>query len=278
MGKLRFVALSLAIAACGSDDRNGPADASIDAKVLPPDAKVWMDAPPGPTYDLACYGMTPGTTVGDPIVVNGVAGEADQSGSISGLMGITIDFFKVGAATSAKTVMSGANGAYTSGDITGGVAIDHIRGGLTGYRTTYVYLPQPIRETLAGTVPLPLVSPTTFNLVNMFAGPQMDDVNGALLVTVTDCNIGMPQLIDGATLHVQQNGQDVGEVFDVGQFIAQAAGTFFVLNVPDGETEVWATYDNKTFPTRTVGAFKQPTGTDTEGTISVVVVPPGPVY
>ena len=55
MGKLRFVALSLAIAACGSDKAT-PADAAIDSP-RPIDAKVWMDAPPGPTYDLACYGI-----------------------------------------------------------------------------------------------------------------------------------------------------------------------------------------------------------------------------
>jgi hypothetical protein len=277
MGKLRFVALSLAIAACGSDDRNGPADASIDAKVVMPDAKVFMDAPP-PTYDLNCYGMTAGTTVGDPIVVMGTAGEINpQTQTISGKVGVTVDLFKVGSTTSAKTVTSGAMGAYTSGDITGGVAIDHLRGAFTDYRTTYLYPPQPIRMTLTGNVPVPLVSNGAFETIEMYAGKQ-DETKGALLVTVTDCNIADPQLIDGATLHVQQDDADVGDVFDIGQFLPQAAGTYFVMNVPAGDIEVWAEFDGKTFPKRTVGSFAKPDTANAEGTITVTAIPPGPVY
>lgn len=279
MGKLRFVALCLALAACGNDDRNGPVDASIDAKVIPPpDAKVFMDAPP-PTYDFACYGMTPGTTVGDPIVVSGTAGEADQSGNVSGLQGITVDFYKVGANTSAKTVTSDATGAYTSGNLTGGVAVDHLRGSLATYRTTYLYPPQPIRMTLPADIPLPLVSSSNFDLLaGIVNASQEDTANGALLVTVTDCDIANPTLVDGATLHVQQNGQDVGDIKDVGALLGGGGGTFFVFNVPDGATQVWATYDGKTFPTRTVGAFKKPNGNGTEGTMTITVIPPGPVY
>ena len=278
MGKLRFVALSLAIAACGSDDRNGPADASIDAKVITPDAKVFMDAPP-PTYDLACYGATPGTTVGDPIVVSGTAGAVTQNGTVNGMQGITVDFFKVNANTSAKTVTSGAAGAYTSGDLTGAVAIDHLRGSLASYRTTYLYPPQPIRMTLPADIPLPLVSQSNFELILGFAGADQDDtMYGALLVTVTDCNIADPQLIDGAELHVQQNGQDVGDIKDVGSLLGGGGGTFFVLNVPDGDVEVWATYDGKTFPKRTVASHKQTNGQTPVGSLTVTVVPPGPVY
>jgi hypothetical protein len=282
MGKLRFVALCLAIAACGSDDRNGPADASIDAKVLPPDAKVWMDAPPGPTYDLACYGMTPGTTVGDPIVLSGTAGSADQSGQISGLPGIEIEIYKDGSATAAKTVTSTAGGAFTSGDLTGGVAIDHLRATLPNamanmpseYRTTYLYPPQQFRATLDG-IPVPIVNAEQFDQIGAI-GNQDDAMYGAMLVTVTDCNIAQPQLIDGATLHVQKNGQEVGDPFELTPL--GAPGTFFVFNVPDGDVDVWATYDGKTFPTRTVAAHKKPSGATGVGTITVTVVPPGPVY
>jgi hypothetical protein len=282
MGKLRFVALSLAIAACGSDDRNGPADASIDAKVVSPDAKVWMDAPPGPDYDLTCFGMTPGTTVGEPIVLSGTAGSADQSGNISGLEGIEIQIFKAGASTATKTVTSTAGGAFTSGYLTGGVAIDHFRATLPNatpntpseYRTTYLYPPQPFRMTLDG-IPVPIVNAAQFDQIAAI-GNQDDDMYGAMLVTVTDCNIAQPQLIDGATLHVQKNGQEVGDPFDLAQI--GAAGTFFVFNVPDGDVDVFATYDGKTFPTRTVTAYKKPAGPTGVGTITVTVVPPGPVY
>lgn len=276
MGKLRFVALSLAMAACGSDHAAVP-DASIDAPKTP-DAKVWNDAPPGPTYDLACYGMTPGTTVGDPIVVSGTAGQLNpQTQSISGLEGVAVDIFKVGVPTAAKSVTSGTMGAYTSGDITGGVAIDHLRGALATYRTTYLYPPQPIRMTVPGDVPLPLISNAAFDTIQMYAGTQ-NETKGAFLITVTDCAIANPQLIDGATLHVQQNNADVGDVFDVGQFLPQAAGVYFVMNVPVGDTQVWADYNGKTFPKRTVGSFAKPNGANAEGTITVTAIPPGPVY
>lgn len=275
MGKFRFVAFSLALAACGSDKAT-PVDAAIDSP-RPIDAKVWFDAPPV-NYDLDCYGMTPGTTVGDPIVVTGTAGSAATDGTISGLAGITIDFYKVGSNTSAKTVTSTTGGAYTSGDLTGAVAIDHLRGQLTGYRTSYLYPPQPIRTTLNGGIPLPLISESQFNQIGAL-GDQDDTMYGAMLVTVTDCNIGMPQLIADAVLHVQEDGQDVGTAFPLGQFIPEAAGTFFVFNVPDNvDIEVWATYDGKTFPKRTVRAFKQSNGATPVGTITATAIPPGPVY
>lgn len=284
MGKLRFVALCLAVAACGSDDRNGPADASVDAKVLPPDAKVFMDAPPGPDYDFTCYGATPGTTVEDPLVLSGTAGSADMSGNIAGLEGIEIDFYKAGSATSLKQVTSTAGGAYTSGNLTGGDAVDYLRATLpkvennvpkpSDYRITYVYPPQPFRATLAG-IPVPLINSDQFDQIGAI-GNQDDATNGAMLVTVTDCNIAMPQLISGATLHVQKGGQEVGDPFEL--TMLGAPGTFFVFNTPDGEVEVWAEYDGKTTPKRTVAAHKETTGPTARGSITVAVIPPGPVY
>lgn len=273
MGKLRFVALCLAFTACGSDKAT-PVDAAIDSP-RPIDAKVFMDAPPV-MYNFACYGMTPGTTVGDPIVVSGSAGAVSTSAGIDPLPDVAIDFYKVGSTTSAASTTSNAQGEYTSGNLTGGVAVDYIRGALAAHRTTYLFPPQPIRMTLPGDVPVPLVSNQLFGMVSLLT--TQDENKGALLVTVTDCSISMPKLIDGATLHVQQNNLDVGEPFDVGQFLPEAAGTFFVFNVPEGVTQVWATYDGKTFPTRTVRAFKKPAGANAEGTISVTVMPPGPVY
>src|SRR6478609_9590916 len=93
MRKLRFVALSLAIAACGSDKAT-PSDAAIDApKVI--DAKVWNDAPPGPTYDLSCYNVTPGTTVDASITVTGQTAELGMGGSTP-VGNIEVSVWKVG--------------------------------------------------------------------------------------------------------------------------------------------------------------------------------------
>jgi hypothetical protein len=105
---------------------------------------------------------------------------------------------------------------------------------------------------------------------------QDDTANGALTVAVTDCSLTNPMPIDGATLKVQQGGQDVGTVFDLGALAAQAAGTFFVFNVPDGPTQLIVSFDNMTFPTRTVVAHKKPMGMNTEGTLTATIVRPGP--
>jgi hypothetical protein len=50
-----------------------------------------------------------------------------------------------------------------------------------------------------------------------------------------------------------------------------------VLNVPDGATEVSASYNGMTFPTHTVVAHKKPNGGGAMGTITATAVPPGPI-
>src|SRR5690349_7283311 len=92
MGFVRgcFGAGVLALVACGSD--NATPDASIDAV---PDAKVWDDAPPGPTYDLSCSGNSAPTTATAQITLSGVvtnAGVADNP-----VEGATVKACKAGA-------------------------------------------------------------------------------------------------------------------------------------------------------------------------------------
>src|ERR1043165_6452255 len=98
MGNLRFAAAILFVAACGSDHGAMPDAKMADAAKMI-DAKVFMDAPP-PTYDLSCYGMTPGTTVDTAITVTGTVGELSQSG-LSGLSGFGVAAYKVGSNTAA---------------------------------------------------------------------------------------------------------------------------------------------------------------------------------
>src|SRR5262245_64688298 len=109
MGNLRscFAVALLALAACGSN--NEKVDAPIIVIDAPPDAKVWMDAPPGPMYDLSCLGGTPPTTAADPITIGG----STQSLSMGGAMAVAnvdVAVFKNGVTNALATVTSDAAG------------------------------------------------------------------------------------------------------------------------------------------------------------------------
>jgi hypothetical protein len=122
-------------------------------------------------------------------------------------------------------------------------------------------------------VPVPLIDQATFGQLTGFAQVTQDDTaNGAMVVTVSDCSLAP---INGATLSVQQNGMDQGMVFDIGAVISQAAGIFFVFNVPDGATDLTATYNGMTFPVRTVMAHAQ-ADAESPGTITATALVPGP--
>jgi hypothetical protein len=278
MGNLRFAAAILFVAACGNDHAQNTVDAAVDSKMI--DAKVWMDAPP-PTYDFSCYMMTPGTTVDATITVTGTVGEVSQSG-FSGLGAKPVTAFKVGSNTPAASAVSattGTVGEFSLGPITTmGDAIEYIRAQDTGttYRTTYLYPPNPIRASFDG-LPVPMIEQSLIGTLELLGTQQNDTDNGLLFVAVNDCNIAMPTGIDGASITVKQNNQDVGDVIDLGSLLPEAAGTFIVMNVPDGDTVVGASYNGMTFPTHTVVAHKKPQGPSAMGTITATAVPPGPI-
>jgi hypothetical protein len=270
MGKLSLSIALVGIAACGSDNKNTP-DAHIVVPDAAPDAKVFMDAPP-PTYDFSCYQQVEPTTAADPVTVAGTTDTVSQAG-LAAIGGVTVDFFKTGTATSLGTVVSDAvAGTFTSGNLaTGAVPLDaYVRATLATYRTTYLYPPNKVVANLAN-VPVPMISTSTFALLQSLAQVTQDDNNnGALFVAVTDCAL-MP--IDGATLSVKQGATEVGTQFDLGAVAAQAAGSFVVLNVPDGATDISATYNNMTFPAHTVMAHKKVANT---GSLTASAVRPGP--
>lgn len=273
----------LALAACGSD--HAKVDAAVVIPDAVPDAKVWQDAPPGPTYDLSCFGGSAPTTASDPITISGTTGTLSQGTNLQGIAGIDVEVFKSTSPTAVASVTSGAMGAFVTGNIaTNNEPLDgYVKATDPGnaqnntppaHRTTYLYPPTVVAANLTG-VPVPMISNQTFGLIQTVAGDQDDDLNGALLVLVTDCSGGLT-LIDGATVTVKQNGADVGSLIDLGALIPQAAGTYFALNVPDGETDVAVSYSGKDFPVRTVLAHKKPAGAGAQGTMTVVPVRPGP--
>ncbi|HEY5926063.1 MAG TPA: hypothetical protein VIV11_30465 [Kofleriaceae bacterium] len=275
MGNLRacFAVALLALAACGED--HAKVDASIIIQDSPPiDSKVFMDAPPS-MYDLSCLGANPPTTAADPITIGGTTQTLTMNGAMPLAM-VAVDVFRSSSATAIASVTSDNAGAFMTGNIaTGGTPVDgYVRGAKATFRTTYLYPPTVVATSLPG-VPVILISNALFDALSAQIAPQDDANNGALLVLVTDCTVPQPSPIEGATLSVQQGGSDVGTVFDLGGLAPQAAGTFFVFNVPDGATQVTASYNSMMFPTRTVVAHKKPMGMNTEATLTVVAVRPG---
>jgi hypothetical protein len=273
MGKLSLMLIVVGTAACGSDANKTPDATIVVPDTRPIDApKVFMDAPP-PSYDFTCYNGTPATTATDPITISGTTSELTQNG-LTATNGVSVSFFKTGTATAIATVTSAGGGLFASGNIaTGGTPIDaYIGATLDAARTTYLYPPNPASKSLAN-VPVPIVTNSTFSLVKMFAQATQDDTtSGALLLILSDC---AQTPIDGATVTVQQGGNNVGTQFDLGTLSAMAAGTFFVFNVPDGATTVTAKYGTMTFPVRTVASHKQPA--NGAASITTTEVLPGPI-
>jgi len=280
MGKLSLSLFALGVAACGSDNK-GTADAGKTFMDAPPkvfmDAppKVYMDAPPV-NYDFTCFGVTPPTTAPANLTFGGTTETINvQTMMQEGVPAATVTSFKVGNATAIDTVMSDANGAFTTGQLaTGGVPLDgYVRASKDGYRTTYIYPPNPLAAN-ASNVPVLMLTEATFGLLLQFVlmTTQDDTTNGFLLVQITDC-AATPNGIAGATLTVKQGGNAVGTVTDFSQY---NAGTFAVTNVPEGDTTIQATYNSMTFPARVVGAFKKPSGNGATGTITATILRPGP--
>jgi len=274
MGKLSLSLFALGVAACSSNN-NGTADAGKTFMDAPPkvfmDAppKVYMDAPPV-NYDFTCFGMAAPTTAADPVTIAGTT-ETFSGQNLSPIGGVTVQAFKTGTATALDTQTSAATvGTFTTGNlVTGGTPLDgYIRASLATYRTTYLYPPNKVVANLSG-VPVPIISDATFGMLTQFLGAQNDDTSGVLLVTVTDCAL---MAITGASLTAKEGNTNV-TITDLSQFGFPA---FVATNVPDGDVTLTASYNNMTFPVRTVHAYKKPGDANAEGTITSTAVVPGP--
>ncbi len=264
--------------ACGSDKAKPDAPVQHDAPI---DSKPIDAAPDASPYDFTCYGGSGATTAADPVKIGGTTESFGMSGATPvGSAGVEI--YKIGTAAPVDSLQSGSDGTFTSADITtGGVPLDgFIRASHDTFRISYMYPPNPIAATVAG-VPVPMISEALFGMLSLLGIQQNDTNNGVLLATVTDC-ANMP--INGATLKVQQSGSDVGDQHDLGQVNSAAAGIIIVANVPDGATEVSATFGSMTFPTHTVVAHKHEAlgsgaGSGSNalvGTLTLTTVRPGP--
>lgn len=280
MGNVRLCLFFVvaAVAACSSSNKatidapNKTPDAAIDAS---PDAKVFMDAAV-PQYDFSCATNMVGSGADVTISISGTAETLTTGGGTQAVTSAAVAAYKTGTATAVATTTSGAtDGTFTLANIsTGGAPLTgYVEASKGTYRTTYLY-PQFPLVTSETSIPLIMVSDATFAEVSQFGGSQDDSTNGAVFLSVTDCS---NSLITTATLKVQQNGADVGQVVPLGTIISQAAGYFFVFNVPDGDTQISAMSGTQALPVHTVRAYQKPGGSGAEGTLTVTQERPGPM-
>ncbi|MEP6865493.1 MAG: hypothetical protein ABJE66_33040 [Deltaproteobacteria bacterium] len=278
MGKLSLSLFALGVAACGSDNK-GTADAGKTFMDAPPkvfmDAppKVYMDAPPV-VYDFSCFDVAPPTTATDQITISGAT--ETFNGSLSPVGGFTVETYKTGTATAVDTQTSAmTTGAFTTGNIaTGGLPLDgYVKASLATYRTSYLYPPNAIVKSLANT-PVPVISDSNPQVMQLLTALGQDDATqGLLLITVADCSLTP---IAGATLTAKQGGQNAGMVIDLSQLQSALAGLYLVAKVPDGDVTLGASYGSMTFPSHVVHAYQKPAAANSEGTLTVSAVVPGP--
>lgn len=253
MGNLRacLAIAMLALAACGSD--SAKTDAGIVLIDSPtPDAKVWEDAPPGPTYDFSCTSNPAPTDATATVTLSGSAQEVgfdleNFELTITNLEDATVEACKAGAPDCADensygTAMTDATGGFSVGPIdTGMMPLDgYLVLSKTGSRTLYTYPPQPLIADFSG-IPMMTVAPSLIALLPQLpigGCTQMDQNNGMLLLAFTDCK-DMP-IGDTAnlTISIKQNDTEVQgtTVINIGNVVSQLAGTFLVCNVPENAT------------------------------------------
>ncbi len=282
MGNLRACfALAAGLAACGNDHATVDAPKLIDAPI---DAKVYLDSGiDASLYDFSCLTNPQPTTAPDSLTYAGTADAISLTNGLVAQAGVVLNAYLVSdPTTSIANATSAVDGTFTVTLTTPGTPLNAFvkavtpKNGSTTYRISYVYPPNLLNASAAGVL-MPVIDDTTFTELSGFAGATQDDsMNGSMFVQVQDCG-GAP--IKGATLSVQQTGADVGTIFDLGaQVGAQAAGFFFVFNVPDGDTQVSAKLGPTSFPTtaHTVKAYKKPGTANSEGSITITQVVPGP--
>lgn len=258
----------------------GGSEATPDARIViadaPLDSSPDSALPDAPSYDFSCAGTTAPTSAPAMISINGMTQQLGMSGP-QPLADVTVDLFAVGTPTALSHVTSDANGAFSASVPSGGAPLNaYLRGSAPMYRTTLTFPDAPFTAAQVS-VPVLMVSQQIFDLLTtQVADVDQDDANnGAMFITIVDC-AGTP--IDGANLSVAKSGAQVGEQFDLGKLAPQAAGSFFVFNVPDGEVEISAELGTHTLRSHRVTSRKgeaAPGGGAATGTITTTVVRPG---
>lgn len=227
-------------AACSSnhnaavDAPSADAPKQIDAAI---DAQKPIDGPPvdaAPVYDFSCSGSALGSA-DSTITVSGSAGSLGTSG-LKPLAGVTLTMFRGSNNAQLQTIgPTGSDGAFAFDPQTTDLQpLDiYIEGSDGSDRPSFVYPAAPLVHNFSD-APVAMVSNSLLSLLGM-VGASQNAGQGLFVVEAIDCQ---GATVTTASLTVQQNGADVGQILDIGNFDSAFAGTFLVTNVPPGTTTV----------------------------------------
>jgi hypothetical protein len=245
----KLAILAFALAACAGDSKEIPEP--VDSPLTP---DTQPDSPPPPdaqVLDTSCAANPAPTTATATVTASGTVTEFSQAAQ-DPVPDATVDVC-TGDCTGDNLLDSSTTdsvGAFSTAAIaTNSMPLDgylKISKPKSGLLTTNVVPGEPIVADLAN-VPGVVISEATLAQLALFNLTQ-DPTNGLLLLAVTDC---ATQPIGGADVTLSTGGN----VFDLGSVIAQAAGTYIVLDVPVGTTTVTVTAGGTTFRARDLPVF-----------------------
>jgi hypothetical protein len=279
----------------GNPDAGGPDANTTDA---PPSADATVDAtPPIDAYapDLSCLGAGLPDSADDPVGISGDVFDPGIPGLIaaSQLSGVELTSFAYGDETTplATGVSAATTGAYALSAATGGNPLDaYIRAqqplaGNNDHITSYVYPGVPQTTSQTG-ISIPMISESTFALLQNFTGLSQTADQGLVSVIVVDCR-GNP--IQGAIVSSTPAADTVAYVSGSSLNTSgptDATGLAFLIDVPiaDADTsteiQVTASYDGMALRAHNVivpeflnTADDSPTSDDERRMVTTQVVP-----
>jgi hypothetical protein len=274
-----LASLLILAAACGGGGSDPDASGLIDSGGGTPDATENPDAPGTPDAMLPDAFVANLDCLGDPLPGDG---EADDPVTISGdvfdpgipgltdpeqLAGITLDSFAYGDESSKLDTDTSAatTGAFSLTAATGNNPLNaYIRAQQqpvdevnNTYITTYVYPGVPQTTSQTG-IRIPMISESTFTLLQNFSGLSQTADQGIITVIVVDCD-GTP--LPGATVSSNPAAGTVAYLSGTGLSTTgstDSSGLAFLIDVPipapdtTAEVEVSAVYDSMNLRAHTV--------------------------
>ncbi|HEX5060861.1 MAG TPA: hypothetical protein VFV99_15950 [Kofleriaceae bacterium] len=234
--------LFVALAGCGGGG-SGNVDAPLTIVDAPPDAKVWLDAPP-PEFDFSCMTNPPPTTANANITGSGTIRRIEFNGSImfNPLDGASVRVCKAPGAPDCNTTgnqlgstVTTANGGLWSITFpSGGQPADvYVEMTEATSRTTFAFPDQPL--TMDAMADLLTFTPQVIAALSLVPNGCTQSAGNALIgLAVIDC--ANQPIADTAnlTLSIKQGGNEVTgtTTMDLGAVNGAAAGLFLICNVP----------------------------------------------
>lgn len=241
--------LLLCLVACGKD--NAASDAPLQE-----DAPVDFDAPVQPpqdsqSFDFSCAGDPAGTPTAT-ITVSGTT-VTNSGTSLTPAPGVSVTLLTNGDDSVLDTQTSDDQGNFTfAAQDTGSNALDvYIKGASEGKLDAYLFPADPLVADISN-VPVPNIDEATLNMIGQLGDPY-DPSKSVIVLQLQDCSaIG----VAGATVTVEQGGTELDiNAIDLGSLFAQAAGIYFIENVPEGTTTIKATIGGHDFKAHAVKTF-----------------------